>query len=171
MAVGKRVQVSVQSAFGCGFEGHVPHERVLGIVQKYLDAGLKNISLADTAGHATPDQVEKLYEAIFKLDSSIEAACHFHNTYGMGLANVYAAMKIGVQNYESSISGLGGCPFTKVAAGNVCTEDFVHALQRMGFRQNIDLLKLLNLAKEFSAFFNREMPGLVYKSGPICISQ
>jgi hydroxymethylglutaryl-CoA lyase len=165
VAARKRVQVSVQSAFGCGFEGNVPHERVLGIVQKYLDAGLKNISLADTAGYATPDQVEKLYEAIFKLDSSVEAACHFHNTYGMGLANVYAAMKMGVQNFESSIAGLGGCPFTKVAAGNVCTEDFVHAIQRMDFRKEIDLLKLIDLAKDFSAFFNREMPGLVYKTG------
>ncbi|MDI6767926.1 MAG: hydroxymethylglutaryl-CoA lyase [Bacteroidota bacterium] len=169
MAAGKRVQVSVQSAFGCGFEGPVPHERVLGIVQRYLDAGLKNISLADTAGHATPDQVEKLYEAIFKLDSSVEAACHFHNTYGMGLANVCAAMKVGVQNYESSIAGLGGCPFTKVAAGNVCTEDFVHALQRMGFRKEINLMKLIDLAKDFAVFFNREMPGLVYKTNPIIV--
>lgn len=167
MSAGKKVQVSVQSAFGCGFEGHVPHSRVLGIVQKYLDTGLKHISLADTAGHATPDQVEKLYEAIFKLDSSVEAACHFHNTYGMGLANVYAAMKIGVQNYESSIAGLGGCPFTKVAAGNVCTEDFVHALQWMGFRKEINLTKLIEIAKDFSVFFSREMPGLVYKTGPI----
>jgi hydroxymethylglutaryl-CoA lyase len=170
-AAGKKVQVSVQSAFGCGFEGNVPHERVLGIVQKYLDAGLKNISLADTAGHATPDQVEKLYEAIFKLDSSVEAACHFHNTYGMGLANVYAAMKVGVQNYESSIAGLGGCPFTKVAAGNVCTEDFVNGLQQMGFRKEINLVKLIDIAKEFSEFFNREMPGLVHKSGLIRMNQ
>ncbi len=168
---GKRVQVSVQSAFGCGFEGPVPQDRVLTIVKKYLDAGLKNISLADTAGHATPDQVEKLYEEIFKLDSSIEAVCHFHNTYGMGLANVYAAMRIGVQSYESSIAGLGGCPFTKVAAGNVCTEDFVHALKRMGYRKDVDLGKLVDLAKDFAAFFNREMPGLVYKSGEITIQK
>ncbi|MDI6780284.1 MAG: hydroxymethylglutaryl-CoA lyase [Bacteroidota bacterium] len=166
-AAGKRVQVSVQSAFGCGYEGFVPQERVLGIIQKYLDAGLKKISLADTAGHATPDQVEMLYEAIFKLDSSVEAACHFHNTYGMGIANTYAAMKVGVQNYESSVAGLGGCPFIKVAAGNVCTEDFVHALQRMGYRKDIQLSKLIEIAKELSVFFNREMPGLVYKAGPI----
>ena len=171
VTAGKRVQVSVQSAFGCGFEGAVPHERVLGIVQKYLNAGLKNISLADTAGHATPDQVEKLYGAIFKLDSSIEAACHFHNTYGMGLANVNAAMNVGVQNYESSVAGLGGCPFTKVASGNVCTEDFIHALQRMGYRKEINLPKLIDLAKELAAFFNREMPGLVYKSGSIKTNQ
>jgi hydroxymethylglutaryl-CoA lyase len=110
---------------------------VLTIIQKYLEAGLKNIHLPIRQVMQHLIQVEKLYEAIFKLDSSIEAACHFHNTYGMGLANVYAAMKIGVQNYESSIAGLGGCPFTKVAAGNVCTEDFVHGLQRMGYRKRL----------------------------------
>lgn len=164
VASGKKVQVSVQSAFGCGFEGAVPHDRVLGIVRKYLDAGLKNISLADTAGHATPDQVEKLYGAVFKLDGSLEAACHFHNTYGMGLANVWAAMNIGVQNYESSVAGLGGCPFTKVAAGNVCTEDLIHAIQRMGYREEVKLPRLIDLAKDFARFFSREMPGLVYKT-------
>ena len=164
---GKRVQVSVQSAFGCGFEGPVPQERVVGIVKKYLDAGLTNISLADTAGHANPEQVEKLYEAIFKLGGTIEAACHFHNTYGLGLANVFSAMRVGVRNYESSIAGLGGCPFTKIAAGNVCTEDLVHSLQRMCLRQDIDLARLIGVAKEFAGFFNRELPGLVYKSGPI----
>jgi hydroxymethylglutaryl-CoA lyase len=167
LAAGKKVQVSVQSAFGCGFEGFVPQERVLGIVRKYIDSGLKNISLADTAGHGTPDQVEKLFEAIFKLDSSVEAACHFHNTYGMGLANCYAAMKAGVQNYESSIAGLGGCPFTKIAGGNVCTEDFVHMLHRMKLREDVTLNSLIDTANGVSKFFAREMPGTIYKSGPI----
>lgn len=166
-AVGKTVQVSVQSAFGCGYEGAVPHERVLGIVTEYLNAGIKNISLADTAGHATPDQVEKLYEAIFGLDDSIEAACHFHNTYGLGLANCYAAMKAGVRNYESSAGGLGGCPFTKIAGGNVCTEDFLHMLHRMNLRLDVSLEKLIEVAKNISAFFAREMNGVVYRTGPI----
>jgi len=167
VAAGRRVQVSVQSAFGCGYEGHVPPERVLGIVRNYLDAGLKNISLADTAGHATPDRVEKLYEAIFKLDSSVEAACHFHNTYGLGLANCYAAMNVGVQNFESSVAGLGGCPFTKIAGGNVCTEDFVHMIHRMHLRPDIDLQKLISLANDVATFFARDMSGVVYKTGPI----
>jgi hydroxymethylglutaryl-CoA lyase len=166
-SAGKPVQVSVQSAFGCGYEGLVPHERVLEIVQKYLEAGLKKISLADTAGHATPDQVETMYEAIFRLDDSVEAACHFHNTYGLGLTNVYAAMQVGVQNYEGSVSGLGGCPFTKIAGGNVCTEDFVHMLHRMNLRKEVDLHKLIGVANSVAAFFNREMPGMVYKAGPI----
>lgn len=164
---GKRVQVSVQSAFGCGFEGKIPDEKVITIVKKYLDAGIKNISLADTAGHAIPDQVTRLFEALNKLDSSVEWGCHFHNTYGMGIANCYAALQSGVKYFESSIAGLGGCPFTKVAAGNVCTEDFLHSLQRAGHKKDIELAKLIDLAKNFSQYFNRELPGLVYKCGAI----
>ncbi|MFI5252511.1 MAG: hydroxymethylglutaryl-CoA lyase [Bacteroidota bacterium] len=167
LSAGKKVQVSVQSAFGCGYEGIVPQERVLGIVQKYLDAGLKHISLADTAGHGTPADVEKLFEKIFKLDASVEAACHFHNTYGMGLANCYAAMNMGVQNYESSIAGLGGCPFTKIAGGNVCTEDFVHLLHKMNLREDVKLDTLIGTANDVAKFFNREMPGTIYKTGAI----
>ena len=166
-AAGKRVQLSVQSAFGCGFEGAVPLERVLGIIQKYFDAGFKTISLADTAGYGYPDQVIKLFNAVFHLDPTAECTCHFHNTYGLGLANCYAAMQAGVTYFESSLAGLGGCPFTKVAAGNVCTEDFVHALQRSGHRMDIHLPGLIAIAKEQAAFFNRELPGLVYKSGPV----
>ncbi len=164
---GKKVQVSVQSAFGCGFEGAVPQERVLGIVEKYLQCGLKNISLADTAGHAQPFQVRRMFEEILKLDPTAECTCHFHNTYGMGIANCVAAMEVGVRYFESSFAGLGGCPFTKVAAGNVCTEDFVHFLHRIGKRQDVNLDKLILLAKDVAAFFNREMPGLVYKTGPL----
>ena len=166
-AQGNKVQASVQSAFGCGFEGTIPPERVLGIVRRYLDAGLKNISLADTAGHAQPFQVQHLFEQILALDSSVECSCHFHNTYGMGMANTFAAMSLGIRYFESSFAGLGGCPFTKVAAGNVCTEDFVHFLQRSGMRQEVNLDKLIALSNNAASFFGREMPGHVYKTGPI----
>jgi hydroxymethylglutaryl-CoA lyase len=167
VSAGSRVQVSVQSAFGCGFEGAIPAERVLGIIKRYLDAGLVNISLADTAGHANPEQVEDLFGRIFKLGPSIQATCHFHNTYGLGLANCRAAMRLGVRTFESSFAGLGGCPFTKVAAGNVCTEDLVHYLQRIGKRTDVDLACLIDLARDVSRFFDREMPGMVYKTGPL----
>jgi hydroxymethylglutaryl-CoA lyase len=167
LAAGKKVQVSVQSAFGCGYDGPVPEERVLGIVQRFLSSGLKTVSLADTAGHAVPDRVERMFNAIFKLDAGAECACHFHNTYGLGLANCYAALKVGVKYFESSIAGLGGCPFTKVAGGNICSEDFVHYLQRIGKRTDVDLNKLVGLAREVATFFGREMPGMVYKAGPI----
>ncbi len=167
LAIGKRVQVSVQSAFGCGFEGPIPQEKVLGIVKEYLNAGIRNISLADTAGHAQPLQVEQLFGKIRQLDASAELACHFHNTYGLGLANCFAALKAGVTYFESAFGGLGGCPFTKLPAGNVSTEDLVHSLQRMGFRSDIKLDVLLETARAVAAFFNRELPGLVLKSGSI----
>jgi hydroxymethylglutaryl-CoA lyase len=164
---GKKVQLSVQSAFGCGFEGAVPEERVLSIAKAYVDAGLLTISLADTAGHAYPDQVTRLFEKVLALAPGIDAACHFHDTYALGMANVYAALRVGVTTVESSFAGLGGCPFTKVAAGNVCTEDLVHSLQRTGERTDVDLARLVEVARDVAAFFGREMPGAVYKTGPV----
>lgn len=163
VAAGKKVQVSVQSAFGCGFEGPIPEDRVLDMVRSYLEAGLRKISLADTAGHATPAQVERLFSAIFKLDPTVECACHFHNTYGLGMANIYAALRVGVTTFDTSFAGLGGCPFAKVAAGNVATEDFVAALQREGLRKDLDLKGLITVARDVAAHFGREMPGFVYK--------
>lgn len=166
-AAGKKVQVSVQSAFGCGFDGPIPADRVLGIVKAYLAAGVRAISLADTAGHANPMQVEELFGAIRSLDPTVEMTCHFHNTYGLGLANCWAAMRSGVRSLESAFGGLGGCPFTKQPAGNVSTEDLVHSLQRMGMRRDIDLARLVEVARSVGTFFGRELPGFILKSGSI----
>lgn len=166
-AAGRQVQVSVQSAFGCGFDGPIPPSRVLAIVDRYLEAGFRQISLADTAGHACPPQVERLFAEILRRDPEADCACHFHNTYGLGMANIYAALRTGVTLVETSMAGLGGCPFTKVAAGNVATEDFVHALQRDGQRLDIDLQGLIALAREAAATFGRALEGYVYKTGPI----
>jgi len=167
MLAGKRVQASVQSAFGCGYEGPIPKRAVLDIVKAYLEAGIRSISLADTAGHAQPAQVEELYGAILELDAGVELACHFHNTYGLGLANCLAALKSGVHTFESAFGGLGGCPFTKVPAGNVSTEDLVHTLQRLGIRGDIDLEALLRVARDVGDYFGRDLPGLIMHSGSI----
>jgi len=166
-AAGKKVQASVQSAFGCGFEGPIAKEKVLDIVRAYLNAGIRNISLADTAGHAQPQQVEDLFSTIRQLNPDVEMACHFHNTYGLGLANCYIALKSGATYFESAFGGLGGCPFTKLPAGNVSTEDLVHSLQRMGLRKDIKIDNLLDVAHQVSVFFNRELPGFILKSGSI----
>ena len=167
MAAGKKVQVSVQSAFGCGFEGRIPEERVVGIVRAYVEAGLTHVSLADTAGHAYPEQVRRLFGAIQALGPDIRCTCHFHDTYGLGMANIFAALESGVTSFETSFAGLGGCPFTKVAAGNVATEDLVHALGRRGARRDIDLGALVGIARDVAAHFGREMPGRVHKTGPL----
>ena len=164
---GTSVQVSVQSAFGCGYEGEIPAARVLGIVARYREAGLSTISLADTAGHATPGQVTQLFSAIRAQGGALEMACHFHNTYGLAMANVWAAMQCGVKYVEGSVAGLGGCPFTKTAGGNLCTEDFVHMLQRMDARLDIDLDRIIDTAADMAGFFARELPGMVYKVGPV----
>ncbi len=167
MAAGKKVQASVQSAFGCGFEGPIAEENVVRIVEKYLEAGVKNISLADTAGHAHPALVERLFGKILELDNSVELACHFHNTYGLGLANCYAAIRSGVSYLESAFGGIGGCPFTKLPSGNVSTEDLVHSLQRQDLCTNMNLEALVKTAKNVATFFNRELPGFVMKAGSI----
>ncbi|HEY5492399.1 MAG TPA: hydroxymethylglutaryl-CoA lyase [Gemmatimonadaceae bacterium] len=164
---GLEVQVSVQSAFGCGFEGVVPEDRVMGIVAAYLDAGLDAISLADTAGHAHPAQVTAYVRRILAMESTARITVHVHNTYGLGMANVYAAMNAGATSIETSFGGLGGCPFTKVAAGNVATEDLVHGLQRAGHRADIKLDVLIEVARSVASFFARDLPGCVYKIGPI----
>ncbi len=167
LAAGKRVQVSVQSAFGCGYEGIVSAERVLAIVRRYAASGLKDLSLADTAGHAVPDQVERMFEAVRGIDGDMTLACHFHNTYGLGLANAYAALKSGVVSFESSVAGLGGCPFTKIAGGNVCTEDLLHMVRAMGMRRDVDLDRIIGVAREMAEYFGRDLPGTVYRTGTL----
>ncbi len=140
---------------------------MLDLVKAYLDAGVRNVSLADTAGHAHPQQVRELFGAVRDLDGGAEMACHFHNTYGLGLANCVAALECGVSTFETAFGGLGGCPFTRLPAGNVCTEDFVHSLQRMGLRRDIDLDRLIEVSGEVAACFGRELPGLVARAGSI----
>jgi hydroxymethylglutaryl-CoA lyase len=164
-AAGRKVQVSVQSAFGCGFEGPIPEARVLSMVSAYLKAGLRSISLADTAGHAHPDQVRHYVRKVLELDPAAELTAHIHDTYGLGMASVYAAMEAGARALETSFGGLGGCPFTKVAAGNVATEDLVHGLQRTGQRLDIDLTTLISVTKDVARHLGRELPGCVYKTG------
>lgn len=162
---GKVVQLSVQSAFGCGFEGRISEEKVIYIIKRYIDEGITNISLADTAGHGFPNQVKRLFDAIQQISDKITLACHFHNTYGLGMANVYAAIECGVSIVETAFGGLGGCPFTKLSAGNVCTEDFIHSLHRNNQRKDINLEKIIAVSKYASGFFVKELPGLVYKTG------
>jgi hydroxymethylglutaryl-CoA lyase len=164
---GAAVQVSVQSAFGCGFEGVVPEDRVLSMARRFVDAGFTTLSLADTAGHAVPDQVERLFAAVLALGPIVQCACHLHNTYGLGLANAYAALRAGVTCFEAAFAGLGGCPFTAVTGGNVCTEDLVHMLQRSGRRLDIKLDRLVAVARDAAAFFGRDMTGTIWKTGPI----
>ena len=164
---GAAVQLSVQSAFGCGFEGAVPPSRVIAIADRFIDAGFRVISLADTAGHATPPRVHALFAALHRAAPDATLACHFHDTYGFAMANACAALDAGVESFESAFGGLGGCPFTALAGGNLCTEDFVHLLQRTGLRPDVILDPIAEVAREAEAFFSRALPGLVHRTGAI----
>ena len=167
VAAGKPVQLAVQSAFGCGYEGVIPEARVLDLVKRFVGAGFRTVSLADTAGHAYPEQVERLFSQVRALDPAIEMVCHLHDTFGLGLANAVAALRAGVRGFESSFAGLGGCPFTAVASGNIATEDLVQLLQRMGRRTDIRLDRLIELAKDAERLFGRTLPGTIHRTGPV----
>jgi hydroxymethylglutaryl-CoA lyase len=167
IGAGAMVQVSVQSAFGCGYEGTVPPRRVLEIVDRYLQAGLTVISLADTAGHASPYQVEDIFGAINDIGPHVITACHFHDTYGLAMANCFAALNAGVRYFESAVAGLGGCPFTAVTGGNVSTEDLVHMMQRMNVRRDVRLEPLIEAAKIAEEMLSRPLPGKIHTTGPV----
>ncbi|MFN8012232.1 MAG: hydroxymethylglutaryl-CoA lyase [Holophagaceae bacterium] len=164
---GLEVQASVQSAFGCGFEGPVGETRVMGMVAAYVQAGLRHVSLADTAGHGHPAQVAAYVRRILALCPEAEVTVHLHDTYGLGMANAYAAMEAGAAALETSFGGLGGCPFTKVAAGNLATEDLVHGLQQAGQRLDLRLDRIIGVAQEAAMALGRELPGRVYRTGGI----
>ncbi|GAB4255140.1 MAG: hydroxymethylglutaryl-CoA lyase [Acidobacteriota bacterium] len=166
-AAGRRVQLSIQSAFGCGFEGPVPPERVLAIADRYLEAGFTEISLADTAGHADPWAVRDLIGKLRERSSEIRLTVHLHNTYGYGLANCVAALEAGADVFETAVGGLGGCPFTKRPGGNVATEDWIHLLQRRGGAKNYDLQRLIGVARDMAAVLGHPLPGIIHQTGPI----
>lgn len=158
---------SLGTSFGCPYEGDVPERRVLDLVAEFVAAGVDGITLADTTGMANPVQVVRLVSALRERWPDLEVVLHFHNTRGMGLANVLAGMEAGVTIFEASIGGLGGCPFAPRATGNICTEDTVHMLHAMGIETGIDLEALIEAARAMQDALGHELPGQVMKAGPV----
>lgn len=163
--VGIRTNGTVSTSFGCPFEGVVSDARVMEIAEKYLAIGFDSLTFADTTGMANPRQVERMMRDAKQRFSDIEITLHFHNTRGMGLANVVAGIAAGVVHYDASIAGLGGCPFAPGATGNICTEDLVNMLQDMGLDTGIDLDKLLAAAVKIPDIVGHDVPGQVMKAG------
>ncbi|WP_261130917.1 hydroxymethylglutaryl-CoA lyase [Bacillus sp. Marseille-Q3570] len=163
---GRNVVGVLGTAFGCPFEGEVPVERVLGVAEEFLKAGCKAITLADTTGMANPNQVSEVVGA-FKNEfgDNLDLGLHFHNTRGLGLANVLAGYNAGVERFDSSIAGLGGCPFAPKAVGNVCTEDMVNMFRGMGVETGTDLAQLLETAKWMEQNIGRSLDGMLMKAG------
>jgi hydroxymethylglutaryl-CoA lyase len=159
------INASLSTAFGCPFEGEVPVPRIADIVQRFVDLGISRVSLCDTTGMAHPAQVQALCGMARARWPSVEFTAHFHNTRGMGLANVIAALDAGIVRFDASLGGLGGCPFAPGASGNICTEDLVHMLGAMGYDTGVDLDELLQCAAMLSKLVGHDVPGQVLKAG------
>ena len=162
---GISVAGALSTAFGCPFEGGQSSGRVLQFVGRYVELGVRSVTLADTTGMGHPKQVLDLCSAVRERWPELELALHFHNTRGMGLANVLSGLAAGVQRYEACLGGLGGCPFAPGATGNICTEDLVHMLECMGYTTGVNLDKLLAVSKRLGEIVSHELPGQVAKAG------
>jgi hydroxymethylglutaryl-CoA lyase len=161
-----KLRGAVATAFGCPFEGEVSLDNILKIVGSYDAHGIRNITFGDTTGMATPPVVTRVVDAVRNKYPDMEIALHFHNTRGVGLANVMNGLQLGVREFESSIAGLGGCPFAPGATGNICTEDLVYLLEECGYETGIDLEKLIGVAKQVEQMMGRQLPGQMMKAGP-----
>ena len=159
------VNVSLSCSFGCPMEGEVPAASVLDQAATFIDAGARGVTLCDTTGMAYPRQVAALCRQFRTRFAQSMLTLHVHNTRGMGLANVLAALEADVDRFDASLGGLGGCPYAPGATGNVCTEDLAHMLELQGLHTGVDLGALLDCAQALSTLVGHRLPGQVVKAG------
>jgi hydroxymethylglutaryl-CoA lyase len=161
------INVSLSTCFGCPMEGDVSQDEVMSWSQRFADLGVRGLTICDTTGMAQPSQVAAMCELLQKQFPNLQLTLHFHNTRGMGLANVLAAVQTGINRFDGSLGGLGGCPYAPGASGNICSEDAIHMLDAMGYDTGIDLERLLPIARHLPNFLGHIVPGQVAKSGRI----
>ncbi len=161
---GKRVRGYISTCFVCPYEGKVSPRKVVEVSQRLFAMGCYEVAISDTIGKATPKMVWKLFDRLLKKAPASAFAGHFHDTYGMALTNVLAAMGCGIRTFDSSVGGLGGCPYAPGAAGNVATEDLVFALDGMGIETGLDLDKLIQTSAHMEKFLNHAITSKVYQA-------
>ena len=159
------INATVATAFGCPFEGVQSEDKVEAIVGRYLALGVDGITLADTTGMANPAQVERLVRRALTRVPPERLSLHFHNTRGLGLANVLAAWRAGARRFDAALGGLGGCPFAPGATGNICTEDLASMCHEMGIETGLDLDGLIALSRRLPELVGHEVAGQVAKAG------
>jgi len=164
---GLRCEGVISVSFGCPYEGEVPPDRVFGIAERLAAAGCEEVAFGDTTGMANPVQVREFFGSARERLGDVELTAHFHNTRGQGLANVLAALEVGVDSFESSFGELGGCPVPKGATGNIATEDLVSMLHEMGIETGIDLERLLGCARRVQEVLGRRLSGHLLSAGPV----
>ena len=164
---GLRCEAVISTSFGCPYEGRVPVDRVVEIASRLAEAGAEEIGFGDTTGMANPTQVKDFFSVARQALPGIELTAHFHNTRGQGLANVLAALEVGVDSFESSFGELGGCPVPAGATGNIATEDLVSMVEEMGISTGVDLNLLLSAVETVAAQLGRPLGSHTLSAGPI----
>jgi hydroxymethylglutaryl-CoA lyase len=159
------INVSLSTAFGCPMEGDIAPGEVLHWMQRFADLGVHGVTLCDTTGMAYPSQVATLGERARRTFDTLELTLHFHNTRGMALANTLAARGVGIDRFDASLGGLGGCPYAPGATGNVCTEELVHMLELEGYDTGVDLAAVLRAAARLPALIGHDVPSQILKAG------
>jgi hydroxymethylglutaryl-CoA lyase len=167
LSEGLRCEGVISTSFGCPYEGHVPVDRVLDVACGLAEAGAVEVGFGDTTGMANPVQVRSFFEAARSRLPGVELTAHFHNTRGQGLANVLAALEVGVESFESSFGELGGCPVPAGATGNIATEDLVSMLHEMGISTGVDLPALLGASRAVQEVLGRPLGSHVLLAGPV----
>lgn len=161
------VSVDVSAAFGCAFEGRIDVDAVAEVSSRVADTGVFELVLADTIGAAAPNDVIDVINAVTKrIHGGVQLGLHLHDTRGLALANAAAGIDAGVRRFDASIGGLGGCPFSPGATGNVCTEDLVHLIEALGFSTGIDLDALIGVAQQVEARLGTTLPSRMLRAGP-----
>jgi hydroxymethylglutaryl-CoA lyase len=167
LSEGLRCEGVISTSFGCPYEGHVPVSRVLELASALAEAGAVEVGFGDTTGMANPVQVREFFAAARDHLPGVELTAHFHNTRGQGLANVLAALEVGVESFESSFGELGGCPVPVGATGNIATEDLVSMLHEMGISTGIDLPALLSASRAVQEVLGRPLGSHLLLAGPV----
>ncbi len=156
VAAGIAVRGAISCAVGCPYEGDIAPERVEMVARLMRGIGVQHVGVADTIGVGTPRKVQRALQAALTHYTLDQVSGHFHDTYGMALANTLASLELGIWNFDTSVAGLGGCPYAKGATGNVASEDVVYLLQGMGIETGIDLDALIDAGKFISDFLGRK---------------
>lgn len=164
-AAGRGGQVTISAAFGCPFEGYVDPDRVVAMARELAKSAPREMALADTIGVAVPAQVKDLIARVQGVIGNIPLRAHFHNTRNTGLANAWAAYEAGVSTLDSSLGGLGGCPFAPKATGNIPTEDLVYLLEKSGVRTGLNIDSLIDTGMWLTSLMGRPLPAMVTRAG------
>ena len=162
-AEGISVRAGIQCAFGCVYEGSVSQERIVDLVEYYASQKVDAIALSDTTGMANPMSVKRLLQTLMPACGEIPIVLHLHDTRGLGLANLMAALECGVNQFDTAVAGMGGCPFVRGAAGNIATEDTVHLMNAMGISTGVDIAAVSKCSHRLEDYLSKRFPGRMHR--------